>query len=105
MLELCGFHHNCNCHLELTFHCQTTALTALMICTEVRLVFINSSGIGYISRYLHSKKNPSNRKMKKGNDGEPTQQLHVLCFCVWIMSYDCNANSAVRLAFARDNAV
>jgi len=87
----------------------TPALTALMNCPEARLIFVNSGGIGYISRHLRSKKNGNGSKMmmmkKKGNAGASAQQLYELCFCAWAMSYDCNASNEVRLAFARDGAV
>ncbi len=83
----------------------TPALNALMSCTEARSIFVNSGGIGYISRHLRSKKNASAGNTKKGNGGASAQQLYELCFCLWAMSYDCNTSNAIRLAFARDGAV
>lgn len=81
----------------------TPTLTALMNCSEARLIFANSGGIGYITRHLRSKHNVPAQTRRGG--GASAQQLYELCFCVWAMTYDCNGSSSFRATFARDGAV
>lgn len=85
----------------------TPSLTALMNCSEARLIFANSGGIGYISRHLRSKPNMGSHgksQLRKIN-GASAQQLYEMCFCCWAMTYDCKNISAIRAIFARDGAV
>eukprot|EP00586_Coscinodiscus_wailesii_P012502 CAMPEP_0172512202 /NCGR_PEP_ID=MMETSP1066-20121228/242419_1 /TAXON_ID=671091 /ORGANISM="Coscinodiscus wailesii, Strain CCMP2513" /LENGTH=505 /DNA_ID=CAMNT_0013291899 /DNA_START=158 /DNA_END=1672 /DNA_ORIENTATION=+ len=81
----------------------TPALTTLMSCSEARLIFASSGGIGYLSRHLRSKQKTTGRKSK--DSGATVQQLYELSFCLWTMTYECNTSSQVRASFARDGAV
>jgi len=40
-----------------------------------------------------------------GRSGPSTQQLYELCYCLWLMSYDCATNERIRNHFYRDGAV
>lgn len=76
----------------------TPTLTALMGCSESRVKFANSGGIGYLSRHL--------RNGTKGvKSGATVQQLYELTFCIWALTYECKNSATIRATFARDNAV
>jgi V-type H+-transporting ATPase subunit H len=76
----------------------TPTLTALMGCSESRVKFANSGGIGYLSRHL--------RNGTKGTkSGATVQQLYELTFCIWALTYECKNSATIRATFARDNAV
>jgi V-type H+-transporting ATPase subunit H len=67
-------------------------------------MFVNSGGIGYISRHLRIRQNGTVTKRSKVA-GASVQQLYELCFCMWTLTYDCNTSGAVRTHVARDHAV
>lgn len=39
------------------------------------------------------------------NDGASIQQIYELCYCLWLMSFDCDTNERIRNHFHRDGAV
>mmetsp|Transcript_53986 Transcript_53986/g.80176 ORF Transcript_53986/g.80176 Transcript_53986/m.80176 type:complete len:421 (+) Transcript_53986:171-1433(+) len=86
------------------------AMTALMNCTESRLLFAASGGIKYLARHLRSggKKQAGSKKGgDKGNVGRDrpsasVQQLYELTFCLWCMTYELNGSASVRADFAKD---
>merc|ERR1712071_68802 len=80
------------------------AMTALMGCTESRLLFAASGGIKYLSRHLRSggKKSSSPSDKKKMSSVASVQQLYELTFCLWTMSYELNGSASVRADFAKD---
>lgn len=79
------------------------AMTALMNCTESRLMFAASGGIKYLSRQLRSggKKNKA-PPSDKNKPNASVQQLYELTFCVWTMTYELNGSASVRADFSRD---
>lgn len=86
------------------------ALTALMGCTESRLLFAASGGIKYLSRQLrsggkkqHGKGGASEKKKNLGTGSSASvQQLYELSFCLWTMTYELNGTYSVRSDFAKD---
>lgn len=80
------------------------AMTALMGCTESRLLFAASGGIKYLSRHLRSggKKSSSPSDKKKMSSVASVQQLYELTFCLWTMSYELNGSASVRADFTKD---
>lgn len=86
------------------------ALTALMSCTESRLLFAASGGIKYLSRHLRSGGSKSRATSSKSTDKKKTpsfgtasvQQLYELTFCLWTMSYELNGSASVRADFSKD---
>lgn len=91
------------------------AMTALMDCTESRLLFAASGGIKYLSRQLRMGKSSkssgqgSKKDEKKKSGGGSTggvsasvQQLYELSFCLWNMTYELNGSASVRADFAKD---
>lgn len=84
----------------------TPTLTPLMSCTEARIIFASSGGIGYLSRHLRSQNVPASSRNKKSKvTGASAQQIYELCFCLWTLTYECDNAAGVRSAFARDGAV
>lgn len=92
------------------------AMTALMDCTESRLLFAASGGIKYLSRQLRmgktskssgqgSKKDEKKKSSASGSTGGASasvQQLYELTFCLWNMTYELNGSASVRADFAKD---
>lgn len=80
------------------------AMTALMGCTESRLLFAASGGIKYLSRHLRvgGKKTSSKDKKKVSGGSASVQQLYELCFCLWTMTYELNGSASVRADFTKD---
>jgi len=83
----------------------TPTLTALLSSTEARTIFASEGGIGYLSRHLRVKQTINDVKGKSKGGGVSIQQIYELCFCLWIMSYDCDTSAAIRKLFARDGAI
>lgn len=84
------------------------AMTALMGCTESRLLFAASGGIKYLSRHLRQggrkqvgAKTPDKKKLPSGSSAS-VQQLYELTFCLWTMTYELNGSASVRADFAKD---
>jgi V-type H+-transporting ATPase subunit H len=84
------------------------AMTALMGCTESRLLFAASGGIKYLSRHLRQggrktvgSKSPDKKKLPSGSSAS-VQQLYELTFCLWTMTYELNGSASVRADFAKD---
>jgi len=69
-----------------------------MGCSESRVIFANSGGIGYLSRHLRN-------GTKGARGGATVQQLYELTFCIWALTYECKNSATIRATFARDNAV
>jgi len=83
------------------------AMTALMGCTESRLLFAASGGIKYLSRHLRMGGKKSSGKEKKkttaaGGSSASVQQLYELTFCLWTMTYELNGSASVRADFSKD---
>jgi len=83
------------------------AMTALMGCTESRLLFAASGGIKYLSRHLRMGKKSSGKDKKKpsaaaGGSSASVQQLYELTFCLWTMTYELNGSASVRADFSKD---
>jgi V-type H+-transporting ATPase subunit H len=76
----------------------TPTLTALMGCSESRVKFAHSGGIGYLSRHLRN-------GTRGARSGATVQQLYELTFCIWALTYECKSSATIRATFARDNAV
>ena len=75
-------------------------LPALMILipdAQVRRVFDESGGIGYLSRHL--------RYDHLGDTRTSVQQLYELSFCLWLMSYDVETSERARSHFHRHGTV
>lgn len=86
-------------------------LRELMKLSEARIFFARFGGIGYLSKHLrniHAEKSSNQTSLKhprKGGKVQPSsptvQQLYELCYCLWIMTFECNNSSMVRNNFAR----
>jgi len=75
-------------------------LPALMILipdAQVRHVFDESGGIGYLTRHL--------RHDHLGDTRVSVQQLYELSFCLWLMSYDVETSERIRSHFHRHGTV
>lgn len=96
----------------------TPTLTNLVRCSEARLIFAVSGGIGYLSRHIRTRSKgayvittSNSRKMKgmgsnsNSASGVSVQQMYELCFCLWTLTYECNASATVRTHFSRDSVV
>lgn len=109
----------------------TPSLTILMVDRLVRELFDNAGGIGeystafwrtgktldagppslshthaqispgYLSRHLRRTRQTSSSSSKPTS----VQQLYELCYCLWLVSYDCDSNEKIRNHFHRDGAV
>jgi V-type H+-transporting ATPase subunit H len=84
------------------------AMTALMNCTESRLLFAASGGVKYLARHLRQGgKKQSKDKVKSApgpgvKNAASVQQLYELTFCLWCMTYELNGSASVRADFAKD---
>jgi len=87
------------------------AMTALMGCTESRLLFAASGGIKYLSRHLRtggsfksrpSSSKSSDKKKMISSGTASVQQLYELTFCLWTMTYELNGSASVRADFTKD---
>jgi V-type H+-transporting ATPase subunit H len=112
----------------------TPTLVVLSTCHEARIVLDRAGGIGYLSRHLRAVRTNNNyRTMETPRPSSPTlrrnqnsssnipskskgssfsnsssasvQQLYELCFCLWTMTYECEAHLDIRQHFHRDGAV
>jgi len=88
----------------------TPTLTNIVRCSEARLIFAVSGGIGYLSRHIRVKNKgtvstESSRKMKGIDGGASVQQLYELCFCLCTLTFECNSSATVRTHFSRDIVV
>mmetsp|Transcript_30191 Transcript_30191/g.69208 ORF Transcript_30191/g.69208 Transcript_30191/m.69208 type:complete len:515 (-) Transcript_30191:189-1733(-) len=85
------------------------SMNALMDCTESRLLFASNGGIRYLAHHLRlsGKKSGSKKPAtgKKENAAAPAQLLYELAFCLWTLTYEANESHAVRVDFAKDEAV
>jgi V-type H+-transporting ATPase subunit H len=87
------------------------AMTALMNCTESRLLFAASGGIKFLARHLRlgGKRQAQNKDKKKTTTAasgavvtSSVQQLYELTFCLWCMTYELNGSASVRADFSKD---
>ena len=78
----------------------TPSLLGLMNCTEARLLFASSGGIGYVTRHIRSKQKVENIANTRKEPTVSVQRLYELCFCLWALTYECNSSNIVRTAFA-----
>jgi len=81
------------------------SMTALMGCTETRILFASCGGIKYLCRHLRLKKDK--KKVQMGKELGPSasvQQLYELTFCLWTMTYELNNSADIRADFAKDGA-
>lgn len=84
------------------------AMTALMGCTESRLLFAASGGIKYLARHLKtggkkaSTTKAADKKKIPAGSSASVQQLYELTFCLWTMTYELNGSASVRADFAKD---
>lgn len=75
------------------------ALTVIIMSPAARQLFSRAGGVGYICRYLH----PNQHMESKSNING--QQLYELCYCLWVMSFDCKGDEDMQYHFHRDGAV
>jgi V-type H+-transporting ATPase subunit H len=81
----------------------TPSLTVLLVSRDAREIFNKAGGIGYIARHLRVRKTQSDTKQI--GVGASVQQLYELCYCLWLMSFDCGDSQVIRNHFHRDGAV
>jgi V-type H+-transporting ATPase subunit H len=81
----------------------TPSLTVLLVSRDAREIFNKAGGIGYIARHLRVCKTQSD--WKHIGAGASVQQLYELCYCLWLMSFDCGDSQDIRNHFHRDGAV
>lgn len=81
----------------------TPSLTVLLVARDARELFNKAGGIGYLARHLRVRKNQSDSKPNEG--GASVQQVYELCYCLWLMSFDCGDSQQTRDHFQRDGAV
>lgn len=77
----------------------TPALSVLIATPEARKLFDQAGGIGYLVRHLRV------RQTGPKKNSASVQHLYELCFCLWIMTYECNDSEEMRNHFHRDQAV
>lgn len=77
----------------------TPALSVLIAAPETRSLFDQAGGIGYLVRHLRV------RQTGPKKNSASVQHLYELCFCLWIMTYECNDSEEMRSHFHRDQAV
>jgi len=77
-------------------------LSVLIYAPEAQKLFDQAGGIGYLVRHLRVRQTRTSKKVLKGAS---VQQLYELCFCLWIMTYECNSFPTIRNHFHRDDAV
>jgi V-type H+-transporting ATPase subunit H len=82
----------------------TPSLTVLLVSRDARKIFNKAGGIGYIARHLRVPKTQS-ESTKQIGAGASVQQLYELCYCLWLMSFDCGDSQDIRNHFHRDGAV
>ena len=103
----------------------TPTLVVLSTCHEARIVLDRAGGIGYLSRHLRAVRtnnnhrtieqrqcppSPTLRRNQSGyslscNSSASVQQLYELCFCLWTMTYECEAHLDIQQHLHRDGAV
>jgi V-type H+-transporting ATPase subunit H len=81
----------------------TPSLTVLLVSRDAREIFNKAGGIGYLARHLRVRKAQSDTKQIGA--GASCQQLYELCYCLWLMSFDCSDSQDIRNHFHRDGAV
>jgi V-type H+-transporting ATPase subunit H len=81
----------------------TPSLTVLLVSRDAREIFNKAGGIGYLARHLRVRKTQSDTKQIGA--GASCQQLYELCYCLWLMSFDCSDSQDIRNHFHRDGAV
>ena len=77
----------------------TPALVVLIATPEARKLFDQAGGIGFLVRHLRI------RQTGPKKNSASVQQLYELCFCLWIMTYECSSSEEMRSHFHRDQAV
>ena len=77
----------------------TPSLAVLVAAPEARKLFDQAGGIGYLVRHLRV------RQTGPKKNSASVQHLYELCFCLWIMTYECNDSEEMRSHFHRDQAV
>jgi len=84
----------------------TPSLTVIIVDKKTRSLFDSAGGIGYLSRHLKVVDQGGGHAGASGDGtGSSTQQLYELCYCLWLMSYDCDDDERIRNHFYRDGAV
>jgi len=78
----------------------TPALTVLISAAQARKLFDQAGGIGLLVKHLRVGHAASAKKVSAS-----VQNLYELCFCLWIMTYECNSSEEMRAHFHRDHAV
>jgi len=77
----------------------TPALAVLIAAPEARKLFDQAGGIGFLVRHLRV------RQAGPKKNSASVQHLYELCFCLWIMTYECSTSEDMRCHFHRDQAV
>jgi V-ATPase subunit H len=77
----------------------TPALSVLIAAPEARSLFDQAGGIGFLVRHLRV------RQVGPKKNSSSVQHLYELCFCLWIMTYECKTSEEMRSHFHRDQAV
>jgi len=77
----------------------TPALSVLINAPEARKLFDQAGGIGFLVRHLRV------RQTGPKANAASVQHLYELCFCLWIMTYECSSSEEMRSHFHRDQAV
>jgi V-type H+-transporting ATPase subunit H len=77
----------------------TPALAVLIAAPEARKLFDQAGGIGFLVRHLRV------RQAGPKKNSASVQHLYELCFCLWIMTYECSTSEEMRCHFHRDQAV
>jgi len=83
-------------------------LSARLFGSSPHLLELNR--IGYLARHLkvrqQSATSYSDDSTSRGAaGGASSQKLYELCYCIWLLSYDCDSNERIRNHFYRDGAV
>jgi hypothetical protein len=81
----------------------TPSLTVLLVSRGAREIFDKAGGIGYLARHLRVRKAQSDTRQTGA--GASVQQLYELCYCLWLLSFDCTDSQDIRNHFHRDGAV
>lgn len=77
----------------------TPGLAVLINAPEARKLFDQAGGIGFLVRHLRV------RQTGPKKNAASVQHLYELCFCLWIMTYECSSSDEMRSHFHRDQAV
>lgn len=84
-----------------TVVCTHHATILVACCSLTKCWLAPSLDSGYLARQLKIRQSTNDVSQK----GTSVQQVYELCYCLWLLSFDCDLNEKIRNHMHRDGAV